>query len=163
MRIKHFIGAVVMLLFIASLSFAQETHQKKTDIQSSKTVTCAVCGMNLPVAKAGAKTTYKGQTYYFCSSAEKAKFQKNPEKYSSAVKKEHLKSSKVKNESVHGHMRGMKGMTAKPVGSAVDPVCGMKVDLKSAKYKTDYKGKTYYFCAKGDLDTFKKNPQKYIK
>lgn len=163
MRIKQFVGVMVMLVFAVSLGFAQETPQKRTEVQSSKTVTCAVCGMQFPVSKAGAKTTHKGQTYYFCSSAEKAKFQKNPEKYISAVKKEHLKSSKVKSESVQGHMRGMKSMSAKTVGFAVDPVCGMKVDLKTAKFKTDYKGKTYYFCAKGDLKTFKKNPQKYIK
>ncbi len=30
---------------------------------------------------------------------------------------------------------------------AKDPVCNMDVDEKTAKLKTDYKGKTYYFCA----------------
>ena len=42
-----------------------------------------------------------------------------------------------------------------------DPVCGMMVDEKKAKYKSDYKGKTYYFCAPTCKATFDKNPAKY--
>ncbi len=30
---------------------------------------------------------------------------------------------------------------------AIDPVCKMTVDGKSAKFKTFYRGKTYYFCS----------------
>jgi Cu+-exporting ATPase len=44
-----------------------------------------------------------------------------------------------------------------------DLVCDMDVDEKTAKYKTTYKGKTYYFCASGCQKTFEANPQKYIK
>jgi YHS domain-containing protein len=29
---------------------------------------------------------------------------------------------------------------------AIDPVCKMVVDEKTAKLKSEYKGKTYYFC-----------------
>ncbi len=43
-----------------------------------------------------------------------------------------------------------------------DPVCGMKVD-KSSKWKSEYKGKTYYFCAPGCKFLFEKDPEKYIK
>ncbi|UCE96126.1 MAG: YHS domain-containing protein [Candidatus Bathyarchaeota archaeon] len=46
---------------------------------------------------------------------------------------------------------------------AKDPVCGMDVDEKTAKHKTTYKGKTYYFCAPGCLKAFETNPQKYLK
>jgi len=45
---------------------------------------------------------------------------------------------------------------------AKDLVCGMDVDEKTAKYKTTYKGKTYYFCAPGCQKTFEANPEKYI-
>ncbi len=31
----------------------------------------------------------------------------------------------------------------------IDPICGMQVDENTAQYKTDYKGKTYYFCVPG--------------
>ncbi|WP_083809315.1 YHS domain-containing protein [Archaeoglobus veneficus] len=46
---------------------------------------------------------------------------------------------------------------------AIDPVCGMEVDEKTAKFKTEYKGKTYYFCAPGCKYMFEKNPEKYLK
>jgi len=46
---------------------------------------------------------------------------------------------------------------------AVDPVCKMDVDEKSAKWKSEYGGKTYYFCAPGCKKLFEKDPQKYLK
>ncbi|MBM4400389.1 MAG: YHS domain-containing protein [Crenarchaeota archaeon] len=42
-----------------------------------------------------------------------------------------------------------------------DPVCKMNVDEKTAKYKSEYGGKTYYFCAPSCKATFDKNPAKY--
>ena len=44
---------------------------------------------------------------------------------------------------------------------AKDPVCGMNVDEKTAKFKSDYMGKTYYFCNQSCKVTFDKNPTKY--
>ncbi len=44
---------------------------------------------------------------------------------------------------------------------AKDPVCGMDVDEKTSKLKSDYKGHTYYFCAPGCLRSFEKEPAKY--
>ena len=46
---------------------------------------------------------------------------------------------------------------------AIDPVCGMTVDEKTAKFKTDYKGTAYYFCAPGCKKAFEKEPEKYLK
>lgn len=43
------------------------------------------------------------------------------------------------------------------------PVTGGRVDPATAKLKTVYKGKTYYFCCPGCPEQFKKNPEKYIK
>jgi len=45
---------------------------------------------------------------------------------------------------------------------AIDPVCKMKVDEKTAKFKSEYKGKTYYFCAPGCKKEFDDNQEKYI-
>jgi len=42
-----------------------------------------------------------------------------------------------------------------------DPVCGMRVDEKTTKFKSQYRGKTYYFCAQGCKITFDKNPAKF--
>ena len=44
---------------------------------------------------------------------------------------------------------------------AKDPICGMMVDEKKAKFKSDYNGKTFYFCAASCKATFDKNPEKY--
>ncbi|MFB3888365.1 MAG: YHS domain-containing protein [Candidatus Bathyarchaeia archaeon] len=46
---------------------------------------------------------------------------------------------------------------------AKDPVCGMMVDEKTAKLKSDYQGKTYYFCNASCKTTFDKNPAKFAK
>ncbi len=45
---------------------------------------------------------------------------------------------------------------------AKDPVCGMDVDEKKAPARSEYKGKTYYFCAQGCKVAFDKEPEKYI-
>ncbi|HII06757.1 MAG TPA: YHS domain-containing protein [Methanotrichaceae archaeon] len=45
---------------------------------------------------------------------------------------------------------------------AIDPVCKMTVDETTAKFKTDYKGSTYYFCAPGCKKAFEKEPEKYL-
>ena len=44
-----------------------------------------------------------------------------------------------------------------------DPVCGMDVDPKTSVAKSEYKGKTYYFCAPGCKKAFDKDPEKYLK
>ncbi|MCW4008417.1 MAG: copper-translocating P-type ATPase [Candidatus Bathyarchaeota archaeon] len=42
-----------------------------------------------------------------------------------------------------------------------DPVCGMEIEPATAYSKTEYKGKTYYFCSQHCEEEFKKNPAKY--
>ncbi len=44
-----------------------------------------------------------------------------------------------------------------------DPVCGMDVDPKNAAGKSEYEGKTYYFCSLGCKKEFDQQPQKYLK
>lgn len=44
-----------------------------------------------------------------------------------------------------------------------DPVCHMQVDQNTAAAKSDYQGKTYYFCAPGCKAKFDKEPEKYLK
>lgn len=48
---------------------------------TSVTAKDPVCGMTIDTKKATATARYKDKTYYFCSSEEKAEFEKNPEKY----------------------------------------------------------------------------------
>jgi YHS domain-containing protein len=50
----------------------------------------------------------------------------------------------------------------KSTEKAKDPVCGLIVD-KDPNLSTNYKGETYYFCSKADMEKFKKEPEKYVK
>ncbi len=54
------------------------------------------------------------------------------------------------------------GQTKKTPEKAKDPVCGIMVD-KDPNLSANYKGETYYFCSKADMDKFKKEPEKYVK
>jgi len=45
---------------------------------------------------------------------------------------------------------------------AVDPVCKMDIDEKTAKWKSTYNGKEFFFCAPGCKKAFDKNPAKYV-
>lgn len=42
-----------------------------------------------------------------------------------------------------------------------DPVCGMDVTPESAAGKSEYKGRTFYFCSPGCKKAFDQNPEKY--
>jgi len=43
-----------------------------------------------------------------------------------------------------------------------DVVCGMQVDPAKAAATSEYKGKTYYFCAPGCRRAFEADPGKYL-
>jgi YHS domain-containing protein len=47
--------------------------------------------------------------------------------------------------------------------TAIDPICKMEVDEKTAKWKSTYKGNNYYFCAPGCKKKFDSDPEKYLK
>ena len=46
---------------------------------------------------------------------------------------------------------------------AIDPVCKMEVDEAKAIATSEYKNKTYYFCAMGCKKAFDEGPEKYLK
>ncbi len=52
-------------------------------------------------------------------------------------------------------------MTAVPL-EAIDPVCGMTVEIATARHLATYAGQTYYFCAAGCKRSFEKEPEKYL-
>jgi xanthine dehydrogenase accessory factor len=41
---------------------------------------------------------------------------------------------------------------------ALDPICGMTVQVASVRHRSIYEGKTYYFCSAGCLQKFEENP-----
>lgn len=58
----------------------------------------------------------------------------------------------------------VRGVQPEPpeVIEAIDPVCGMTVEVESARHKVDHDGATYYFCAPGCARAFKKDPADFI-
>jgi xanthine dehydrogenase accessory factor len=94
-----------------------------------------VCGMAVPIAGAEHVYEYDGQTFYFCCAGCRASFAGEPEKYLAQPA---------------------------PAGEAIDPVCGMTVDIASARYMSEYEGQLFYFCAAGCKLAFDKAPGSYV-
>ena len=42
-----------------------------------------------------------------------------------------------------------------------DPVCGMQVDTADAAARSDFEGKTYYFCSTDCKTKFDQNPAQF--
>ncbi len=117
-----------------------------------------VCGMSVDPATATEHVEYMGTTQYFCSAGCRTKFEKDPARYTTqVVQLEHA------GRLGHSHV-----MATMPRGdmerhqSAIDPVCGMRVDPDHAEYRSFQKGEAYYFCSAGCKETFDKDPGKYI-
>ncbi len=47
---------------------------------------CVTCGMEVNEKNTAAKSEYKGETYYFCSSNCKVAFDKNPQAFADKAK-----------------------------------------------------------------------------
>ena len=58
----------------------------------------------------------------------------------------------------HG-THGASAQKQEQVAKATDPVCGMQVDPAKAAGKSEYKGKSYYFCSGHCKKTFDVNPE----
>ncbi len=64
--------------------------------------------------------------------------------------------------STHTHCDGGHRAMAADSKSAVDPVCGMRVDPATAKYRSEYTGATYFFCNQGCKQKFDAGPARYL-
>jgi YHS domain-containing protein len=64
-------------------------------------------------------------------------------------------------KSSHGQSRRRKAILHWRKKMAIDPICKMEVEEKTAKWTSEYEGKTYYFCAPGCKKEFESNPKKY--
>jgi xanthine dehydrogenase accessory factor len=60
-------------------------------------------------------------------------------------------------------LAGESGVTAPPsvTKEATDPICGMTVDVATARYKSEYEGRWFYFCCAGCKQAFERDPAKY--
>ena len=48
------------------------------------------------------------------------------------------------------------------IQEAIDPVCGMVVEIETARYVSQYKGISYYFCSRGCQRSFEAHPEEYL-
>jgi Cu+-exporting ATPase len=103
---------------------------------SPKTERDPVCGMQVDPASAAERYDYQGRTYSFCCDGCRRKFEADPERY-------------LKPEP--------------PPTKETDPVCKMQVDPAQAADRSDYRGRTYYFCCKGCREKFQADPARYLK
>lgn len=46
--------------------------------------------------------------------------------------------------------------------TAIDPVCGMTVEISTARHHTNYDGREFYFCCPSCKRHFERNPQEYL-
>jgi YHS domain-containing protein len=70
---------------MAGTQGSQGSHSQGSQSQGSRSqgsqMTDPVCGMKVDEKKAGATSSYQGQTYHFCSQECKQKFDKSPQQF----------------------------------------------------------------------------------
>ncbi len=103
-------------------------------------VTDPVCGMKIDPATSKHRHDHDGVTYHFCCGGCRTKFTADPAKYMSQAAK-----------------------AADDTKTAVDPVCGMKVDPATSKHRFDRGGQTFHFCSARCQTKFTANPESYLK
>jgi xanthine dehydrogenase accessory factor len=52
---------------------------------------------------------------------------------------------------------------ASPSLDSVDPVCGMRVEIASARYRSEHDGRVTYFCCLRCKETFDRDPARYAR
>ncbi|HYU92835.1 MAG TPA: XdhC family protein, partial [Actinomycetota bacterium] len=52
-------------------------------------------------------------------------------------------------------------LASPPRHEAVDPVCGMEVDVATARHRSTHEGRTYYFCSAGCRERFEADPARF--
>lgn len=105
-----------------------------------------VCGMQVERAHAPATDVHDGTPYYFCSDRCHAKFVAAPDKY-------------IDQPVTDPMVPGTGSVSSRTAGTgdtrtAVDPVCGMDVDITAPAATSTRDGAAYYFCSPGCRDTF---------
>jgi Cu+-exporting ATPase len=112
---------------------------------------------------------YQGTTFYFCSARCCERFIADPQRYlpaagavgGSATEMQHGGPGHHDHDHDHGH-HVHQPAAADGGGLVKDPVCGMSVDPHTAKHRTEYRGKTYYFCSARCREKFEAEPAKYL-
>ena len=119
-----------------------------------------VCGMQVRKESSPAQTSVGHDHYYFCSDRCRERFEAQPEKYTSEMAPLHGRDG---TEAMTG-MDDVNEMSAPdgPTVNAVDPVCGMTVNTKTAAALRIYEGVDFWFCNPGCAKTFDADPGHYV-
>jgi len=62
----------------------------------------------------------------------------------------------------HNHADAHAGQGEEHGAIVLDPVCGMKVDTRTAKHRYELGGTSYHFCSARCLDRFKADPDRFL-
>ena len=107
-----------------------------------------VCSMQVRVNDAPAESSYANQKYYFCSDRCRERFEERPERYiKDATNFEEMEPMEHQHESDD---------------TAVDPICGMTVDIATAASHRTFEGADFWFCNVGCAATFDTDPGRYV-
>lgn len=141
---KKLILTGIIAISLISWLFAQETKENKLSTQTAVStqignkLICPVTGEEFPLTADTPKLVIEEKIYYFCCKGCAKKFSKEYQKKISDTT-----DLNVKNQ-------------------VVCPVMGTEFVPNSKSPKTEYKGKTYYFCCPDCVGKFNKEPEKYI-
>jgi len=61
-----------------------------------------------------------------------------------------------------GELEGATPIAPEAPHEEIDPVCGMTVEVASARYVTTHEDRTYYFCSAGCLERFSAEPAAFL-
>jgi Cu+-exporting ATPase len=161
-------------------------------IQAEEIIKCPVSGETFNKSDDSESYVYKGKTYYFCCPGCKESFVKDPEKYLKAVEEgkeapghehgetacacsseeqaseAHAHTTEAHEHTAHAHTaegqeHAEHAEQATDTGAVKCAVMGHEIKDVTKAPKSEYNGKTYYFCCEGCKEKFDKEPEKYAK
>ncbi|MGC8480315.1 MAG: permease [Acidimicrobiales bacterium] len=94
-----------------------------------------VCAMQVEIANAPASMEFRGNVYYFCSEHCRDRFSTSPDRFL-------------------GKSNSLGDTNPAPQTTAIDPICGMTVDPRTAPAHRIVGGTDYYFCNVGCAESF---------
>ncbi len=107
-----------------------------------------VCSMQVRVNDAPAEASHGGHHYYFCSDRCRERFEERPERYT--------------NDSTNSEEMEPMEHQHDTTGTAVDPICGMTVDIATAAAHRSFEDTDFWFCNVGCAETFDLDPGRYL-
>jgi len=122
-----------------------------------------VCGMRVSPESAAGRSEHNEETYWFCSTGCKAKFDREPAAYLPKRPIHSLLNVISLEETSVGRAASSDGASQSGgVALVKDPVCGMDVDPARAAGSFHWKGTTYHFCATRCLERFRAEPETFL-